>query len=179
MRREVRLMVEMEVAAIAIDAANRVPIVILRDLSERRAIPIWVGKAEANSIMQALDGQKPARPMTHDLMYASWLQLGYTVDRIVVCDLKDDTFFATISLSKEGEEEEYTLDSRPSDAIAIALRANAPIWAMEEVIAEASIPVDQDADDAEREEFRRFLQGVSPNDFIGSLPADGGDNTTN
>ena len=171
-------MVEMEVAAIAIDAANRVPIVILRDLSERRAIPIWVGKAEANAIMQALDGQKPSRPMTHDLMYASWLELGYKVERIVVCDLKDDTFFATISLNKEGEEP-HLLDARPSDAIAIALRANASIWAMEEVISEASIPVDQDADDAEREEFREFLQGVSPNDFIGTLPADGGDTTPN
>ena len=171
-------MVEMEVAAIAIDAANRVPIVILRDMSERRAIPIWVGKAEANAIMQALDGQKPSRPMTHDLMYASWLALGYQVERIVVCDLKDDTFFATISLIKEGEEP-HLLDARPSDAIAIALRANAPIWAMEEVISEASIPVDQDADDAEREEFREFLQGVSPSDFIGTLPTDGGDTTPN
>ena len=170
-------MVEMEVAAIAIDAANRVPIVILRDLSERRAIPIWVGKAEANAIMQALDGQKSSRPMTHDLMYSSWSELGYKLERIVVCDLKDDTFFATISLSKG--EEEYQLDSRPSDAIALALRANASIWAMEEVIAEASIPVDQDADDAEREEFRQFLQGVSPNDFIGTLPTDSGESTAN
>ncbi|WP_026101092.1 bifunctional nuclease family protein [Synechococcus sp. PCC 7336] len=170
-------MVEMEVAAIALDAANRVPIVILRDLSERRALPIWVGKAEANAIMQALDGQTPARPMTHDLILSSWTELGYAVDKIVVCELKDDTFYATITLRKD--EESVHIDSRPSDAIAIALRADAPIWTMEEVIAEASIPVDQDADDAEREAFRRFLQGVSPKDFIGTRPSDSTDAEAN
>ena len=170
-------MVEMEVAAIALDAANRVPIVILRDLSERRALPIWVGKAEANAIMQALDGQTPSRPMTHDLMVGSWMALGYKVDKIVICALQDDTFYATITLSNG--ETNYQIDSRPSDAIAIALRSDASIWTLEEVIAEASIPVDQEADDAEREEFRQFVQGVSPKDFICSLPTDPSDPSSN
>jgi hypothetical protein len=158
-------MVEMEVAGIALDAVNKVPIVILRDLGERRALPIWVGKAEANAILQALEDKEPVRPMTHDLMLNSWDEWGLSVERIVICALQDDTFYATITLAN-GEDKRH-IDCRPSDAIAIALRADAPIWTMEEVIAEASIPIDQDADEAEQEEFRRFLQDVSPQDFIG------------
>ncbi|MEO1131615.1 MAG: bifunctional nuclease family protein [Cyanobacteria bacterium J06639_1] len=157
-------MVEMEVAGIALEAVNKVPIVILRDLAERRAIPILVGKAEASAILKALESEEPARPMTHDLILSSWTEWGIEVERIVICALKDDTFYALITTVRDGEKKE--IDSRPSDAIAIALRADAPIWAMEEVISEASIPIDRDADAAEQEEFREFLRDISPKDFI-------------
>jgi hypothetical protein len=162
-------MIEMQVAGIAVDAVSQTPIVILRDSSERRALPIWVGRAEANAILQALEEQKPPRPMTHDLILNSWETWGIKVERIVIHTLIDNTFYAVIS-TMEGEKRQE-IDCRPSDAIAIALRANAPIWTSEEVIAEASIPMNQDADEAEREEFHKFIQEVRPSDFIHSRPA--------
>lgn len=156
-------MVEMEVAGIALDAVNRVPIVILRDLSERRALPIWVGNAEAKAITLALEEEDTPRPMTHDLLVGMLDALDAEVERIVVSELKDETFYAVVTLLRG--EERFEIDCRPSDAIAIALRTDASIWVMEEVIAKASIPIDQDADAAEQEEFRRFLDGVKPKDF--------------
>ncbi len=161
-------MIEMHVAGIAVDAANQNPIVILRDSYERRALPIWVGRAEANAILLAMEDQKPPRPMTHDLLLGAWEIWGIQVDRVVIHALMDSTFYAVITTTSGEKKQE--VDSRPSDAIAIALRANVPIWAVEEVIAEASIPMNQDADEAEREEFRKFIEDVSPTDFIHSRP---------
>ncbi|NJL98016.1 MAG: bifunctional nuclease family protein [Synechococcaceae cyanobacterium SM2_3_2] len=161
-------MIEMHVAGIAVDAVNQTPIVILRDGSERRALPIWVGRAEANAILQALEDQKPVRPMTHDLMLSSWETWGIEVERIVIHALLDNTFFAVLT-TRQGEKKQE-IDCRPSDAIAIALRANVPIWTVEEVIVEASLPMNQDADEAEQEEFRRFVENVNPSDFIASRP---------
>lgn len=156
-------MIEMHVAGIAVDAVNQTPIIILRDAYERRALPIWVGKAEANAILQALEDHKPARPMTHDLMLNSWEIWGVKVERIVIHALMDNTFYAVLTtVSGERKQE---IDCRPSDAIAIALRAQVPIWTVEEVIAEASLPMNQDADDAEREAFHKFIDDVSPKDF--------------
>ncbi|BAC89803.1 MAG: bifunctional nuclease family protein [Aphanocapsa lilacina HA4352-LM1] len=156
--------VEMKVAAIALDAASRLPIVILRDLHDRRALPIWIGKAEANAILQALEGQRPPRPMTHDLLADLCKEWDLHVEKIVIHSLQNNTFYAIITVRRGKQRKE--IDSRPSDAIALALRTMTPIWAMEEVIAEASIPVDQEADEAEREAFRDFLQTLNPNDFI-------------
>lgn len=157
-------MIEMHVAGIAVDAANQSPIIILRDGSERRALPIWVGKAEANAILQALEDAKPPRPMTHDLMLSSWETWGIYVERIVIHALMDNTFYAVLT-TMNGEKKQE-IDCRPSDAIAIALRAKVPIWTVEEVIAEASLPMNQDADDEEREAFRKFVDEVSPKDFV-------------
>nr|WP_230841927.1 MULTISPECIES: bifunctional nuclease family protein [Gloeobacter] len=154
----------MKVAAIALDAASRLPIVILRDLHDRRALPIWIGKAEANAILQALEGQRPPRPMTHDLLADLCKEWDLHVEKIVIHSLQNNTFYAIITVRRGKQRKE--IDSRPSDAIALALRTMTPIWAMEEVIAEASIPVDQEADEAEREAFRDFLQTLNPNDFI-------------
>lgn len=160
--------VEMKVSAIALDATSRLPIVILRDLHDRRALPIWIGKAEANAILQALEGQRPPRPMTHDLLASVFKEWELSIEKIVIHALQNNTFYATITVRRGELCKE--LDSRPSDAIALALRTDTPIWAMEEVIAEASIAVDQEADDAEREAFRDFLTNLSPQDFTpGSL----------
>ncbi|NJK61389.1 MAG: bifunctional nuclease family protein [Synechococcaceae cyanobacterium SM2_3_1] len=159
-------MIEMHVAGIAVDAANQSPIIILRDTYERRALPIWVGRAEANAILQALEDHKPARPMTHDLILSSWETWGIKVERIVIHALMDNTFYAVLTTINGEKKQE--IDCRPSDAIAIALRANVPIWTVEEVIAEASLPMNQDADEAEREEFHNFLENVNPSDFIKS-----------
>ncbi|AFY70907.1 protein of unknown function DUF151 [Thalassoporum mexicanum PCC 7367] len=159
-------MIEMKVAGIAIDAVSRNPIVLLRDVADRRALPIWIGEAEAKAIVSALDPKPLARPMTHDLLTSILDNMGAALERIVIHSLKNSTFYALLTV-KQGESKKE-IDARPSDAIALALRAQCPIWVMEEVISEASIPVDQDADEAERRAFREFLSDISPEDFTRS-----------
>jgi uncharacterized protein len=160
-------MIEMNVAGIALDATTRVPIVLLKDSTERRALPIWIGQNEARAILSVLENQSPPRPMTHDLLGNCLTTLGVTLDRIIIHALEDNTFFAVLTL-KQGDKIER-LDARPSDAIALALRMNAPIWVMEEVVADASIPVDQEADEEERQAFRDFIDNIRPEDFSQSL----------
>jgi bifunctional DNase/RNase len=157
-------MIEMKVAGIALDAARRSPIILLRDEAERRAIPIYVSQEQARSIVSILENQTPPRPMTHDLMANILDAWEMDLDCIVIHALEDNTFFATLKLSLGDETRE--LDARPSDAIALALRLEAPIWVLEEVVADASIPVNQEADEAERQEFRAMLDRLSPQDLI-------------
>jgi hypothetical protein len=156
-------MIEMKVAGIAIDAVSRNPIVLLRDAGDRRALPIWIGEAEAKAIVTALDPKPSVRPMTHDLLINALDAWSLKIDRVVIHSLRNSTFFAVLSV-KQGDTVKE-IDARPSDAIALALRANCPIWVVEEVISEASIPVDQDADEAERRAFREFLSDLNPEDF--------------
>jgi len=157
-------MIEMTVAGIAIDAVNRSPIVLLKDGTERRALPIYINQDQAKAIISALEHQKPPRPLTHDLM-ANMIEVwGMTLERVVIHSIQDGTFYAVLSL-RQGEVKKE-LDARPSDAIAIALRTNSPIWVMEEVIADASIPVDRDADEAEQRAFKEFLSTLRPEDLI-------------
>lgn len=157
-------MIEMTVAGIALDAASRAPIILLRDTTQRRALPIWIGQDQAKAIMAALEDQPPPRPLTHDLLLQMVQEWEMEVDKIIIHTLQDSTFYAVIKVRKGEEVRDF--DARPSDAIALALRADAPIWVMEEVVAEASIPVNHEADEEEREEFRRFLEDLSPADFL-------------
>ncbi|GAB1540419.1 bifunctional nuclease family protein [Scytonema sp. NUACC21] len=157
-------MIEMKVAGIALDAITRSPIVLLKDASERRALPIYIGQEQARAIMGALENQKPPRPLTHDLIVNMFEAWNMALERIIIHSLQKDTFYASLIL-KQGEVKKE-IDARPSDAIAIALRTNAPIWVMEEVIADASIPVDRDADEAEQEAFREFVSNLRPEDLI-------------
>jgi uncharacterized protein len=159
-------MIEMNVAGIALDATTRVPIVLLKDSTERRALPIWIGQNEARAILSVLENQSCPRPMTHDLLGNCLTSLGVSLDRVIIHSLEDNTFFAVLTL-KQGETTQR-VDARPSDAIALALRLNAPIWVMEEVVADASIPVDQEADEEERAAFRQFLDNIRPEDFVHS-----------
>jgi bifunctional DNase/RNase len=156
-------MIEMKVAGIALDAATRIPIVLLRDATERRALPIWIGQSEARAILTALENQPSPRPLTHDLLVNFIEEWGITLERIVIHSLQDNTFYAILTV-QQGEVKKE-IDARPSDAIALALRTNCPIWVMEEVVADASIPVDRDADEAERQAFREFLDRIRPEDF--------------
>jgi bifunctional DNase/RNase len=156
-------MLEMKVAGIALDAATRSPIVLLRDASERRQLPIYIGQDQARAIINALEHQTPPRPLTHDLMVSVLDACELTLERIVIHSLQDNTFYAILTI-RQGETKRE-IDARPSDAIAIALRTNSPIWVMEEVVADASIPVDRDADEAERQAFRDFLDKLRPEDF--------------
>lgn len=156
-------MIEMKVAGIALDAATRSPIVLLRDASERRQLPIYIGQDQARAIISALENQTPPRPLTHDLMVNLMDEWDMTLERIVIHSLQDNTFYAILTV-RQGEAKKE-IDARPSDAIAVALRTKSPIWVMEEVVADASIPVDRDADEAERKAFRDFIANLRPEDF--------------
>lgn len=156
-------MIEMKVAGIALDAVTKSPIVLLKDASDRRALPIYIGQDQAKAIISALEKQMPPRPLTHDLFVNLLEAWKMTLDRVIIHSLQDNTFYAILCV-RQGEAKKE-IDARPSDAIAIALRTNSPIWVMEEVIADASIPVDRDADEEERRAFRDFIAKLRPEDF--------------
>jgi bifunctional DNase/RNase len=161
-------MVEMQVAGIALDAASRSPIVLLRDPSGRRQVPIWIDQAQAQNILAGMNHERPPRPLTHDLMAQLLKLAGLRLERVVVHAIEDNTFRAVLKLSNEvGESNE--VDARPSDAIALALRTGSSIWMLEEVVADASIPVDAEADAEDQEDFRKFLDRTSPAELIRHL----------
>ncbi|MBE9128986.1 MULTISPECIES: bifunctional nuclease family protein [unclassified Coleofasciculus] len=156
-------MIEMKVAGIALDAVTRSPIVLLKDSSERRALPIYIGQDQAKAIISALEKQRSPRPLTHDLFVNLLETWNMMLDRVIIHSLQDNTFYAILCV-RQGEAKKE-IDARPSDAIAIALRTDSPIWVMEEVVADASIPVDRDADEEERRAFRDFVSNIRPEDF--------------
>lgn len=156
-------MIEMKVAGIALDAISRNPVVLLRDTADRRALPIYIGQDQAKSIIGALENQTAPRPLTHDLFVNLLDEWDMSLERVVIHALRDNTFYALLTLVQGETRRE--LDARPSDAIAIALRTDSPIWVMEEVIADASIPVDRDADEAEKQAFKEFIENLNPSDF--------------
>ena len=156
-------MIEMIVAGIAIDAGSRNPIVLLRDASERRQLPIFISPEQAKAISAGLEGERASRPMTHDLMANLIQAWDMKLQRVVIHALRDNTFYAVITVGKGDKKKE--LDARPSDAISLALRMDAPIWVMEEVVLDAAMPVDRDADAAEKAAFQEFLSDISPADF--------------
>ena len=164
-------MVEMSVAGIALDAASRSPIVLLRDPSGRRQVPIWIDQAQAHNIMAGLQDTHPPRPLSHDLMAALLVAGGLELERVIVHAIEESTFHAVLKLRPDLEEDELDdeddidfieIDSRPSDAIALAVRTGSGIWMLEEVVAEASIPVDAEADAADQSAFSRFVDELSP-----------------
>lgn len=162
-------MIEMFVAGIALDARNAHPIVVLNDGTKRRALPIWIGMAEANAINRALDNQKPERPMTHDLLLNVIGTLGYKVKQVEINELASNTYFATILLLIDDPthklETTKSIDARPSDAIALALRAKAPIFVSAQVVADGTIPADFEKDEEEAKEFKKFIEGLKASDF--------------
>ncbi len=154
---------------LSLDPVGRQPIVLLRTVDGARVLPIWIGHAEAQAILLPLQGKETPRPMTHDLLARVLGDLGATVERVEVVDLRDNTYFARICLrAADGPTE---LDARPSDALALALRCNASIYVADEVLARGSVEAEEQASgvDAVAEdavaEFRRFLEDVRPDDF--------------
>lgn len=156
-------MIEMKVAGIALDAVTRSPIVLLKDGLGRRALPIYIGQDQAKSIISALEKQKPPRPLTHDLIANTFEIWEMDLERIIIHSLQDSTFYAVLCM-RQGEVKKE-IDCRPSDAISVALRTDSPIWVMEEVLADASIPVDREADEEERQAFKEFVSNIRPEDF--------------
>jgi bifunctional DNase/RNase len=158
-------MVEMRVAGIALDAASRSPIVLLRDPSGRRQVPIWIDQAQAQNILAGLNEEPPPRPLSHDLM-ARLLEVGgLSLERVIIHTIENNTFRAVLKLQGPGGAS-HELDARPSDAIALAVRTGSGIWMLEEVVADASIPVDAEADAEDAADFRRFLDAVSPAELV-------------
>ena len=157
-------MIEMKVAGIVLNAASRSPMILLKDSTERRALPIYIGQDQAESIIKALEGLSPSRPLTHDLIANIFDDCDIKLERIIIHSLTDDVFYAVLCIEQNGVKKE--IDCRPSDAVAIAIRMDSPVWVLEEVVADASIPVDRDADNAEREAFRKFISSMSPDQLI-------------
>lgn len=157
-------MIEMKVMGIALDTRTGSPIVVLHDLDNRRALPIWIGSAEASAIIRKIENLKVQRPMTHDLIIDVIEKTGFNINRIEISDVDDDTYFATIFLENSNGEEAQ-IDSRPSDAIAVAIRVDAPIYVSAAVLAEGSISSDASKDAEEAEEFKNFIQSIKPSDF--------------
>jgi len=152
-------MIRMKVAKIILDPVTNSPIVILKDLEERKALPIWIGFFEANAIAMHMEKVVTPRPMTHDLIKGILESLAAKVQKVVVDKLIDNTFYATIYLSTAGRE--VQVDSRPSDAIAIALRTDAPIYVSQEVITQAkSFDLTQESD-----LLKEWLESLNPEDF--------------
>jgi len=146
-----------------LDPVSNMPIIILRDEEEKRSLPIWVGIFEANAIALELEKIATPRPMTHDLIKNVLEAVDAKVEKIVVTDLRENTFFALIHL-RMGEEE-VTVDSRPSDAIALALRAGAPIFVDDDVVRRAKTveTAPKEADDQEK--LKEWLENLKPEDF--------------
>ncbi|MDR7554741.1 MAG: bifunctional nuclease family protein [Armatimonadota bacterium] len=161
----------MRVRRVALDQQNN-PVVLLVDEDETIALPIWIGQAEAMAIAMRLQSVQPPRPMTHDLLANVLEQLATKVLKVVVSDVRDATYYAEIHLSRNGTA--YVIDSRPSDAIALALRADAPIYVEDKVAAQAislrRLPVEgeeraEEEGELDPQEFRKFLERVKPDDF--------------
>ncbi len=161
-------MQEMLIYGVSFDLVGKQPIVLLKTAEGNKFLPIWIGHPEAAAILMKLQSQVAPRPMTHDLMSDLLEQLGVQVVRITVTELRENTFYAQITVAQDGQEIE--VDSRPSDAIALAIRAEAPIYAADQVIEESAIEfegeeVSDEQLEAEVSKFRSFLENVTPDQF--------------
>ena len=161
-------MVEMSIYGVSFDLVGKQPIVLLKTAEGNRYLPIWIGHSEAAAILMKLQGAVAPRPLTHDLLVNMLGELDVDVVRVTVTELRENTFYALITLRCNGREVE--IDSRPSDALALAVRTNAPIFAADKVIEESAIEFEHEVEDTEEvvEKFKEFLDSVSPEDFMTS-----------
>ena len=156
------MLVKMNVKGLTVDPMTNVPIVILGDEKNQKALPIWIGIYEATAILSQIEKVDNPRPMTHDLIKNIILQLGSKVVNITVTDLKDNTYYAVIELLLD--DKKLVIDSRPSDAIAIALRVGAPILVAEEVLEKANT-IDTNRENMELDKMKEWLENAEPEDF--------------
>jgi len=154
--------VEMKIRGLMMDPVTNMPIVILKDVEGNSVLPIWVGIYEANAIALEIEKVSTPRPMTHDLIKTLLLGLDTSVRKVVVSELRDDTFYALIWLEKEGQL--ISVDSRPSDALAIALRLDCPIY-VEETVLKSSKAAAASSDKVQNEELRKWLENLNDDDL--------------
>jgi len=158
-------MQEMSIYGVSFDMVGKQPIVLLRTLDGTKFLPIWIGHPEAAALLMKLQGTPTPRPMTHDLVTDMLGELNASVSKVAVTELRENTFYAQITLQVNGSEIE--IDSRPSDAIALAVRADAKIFVADDVIDDSAIEFNQEPEDSGEviDEFKKFLENVSPEDF--------------
>jgi bifunctional DNase/RNase len=154
--------IEMKIRGLMMDPVTNMPIVILKDVNGNSILPIWVGVYEANAIALEIEKVSTPRPMTHDLIKTLLLGLNTGMQKVVVSELKDDTFYAVIWLERDGEI--ISVDSRPSDALALALRLDCPIY-VEESVLKSSRMASSMSDKVNNEELRRWLEGLNDEDL--------------
>jgi uncharacterized protein len=154
--------VEMKIRGLMMDPVNNMPIVILKDINGNTVLPIWVGVYEANAIALEIEKVSTPRPMTHDLIRNLLIGLNTSLKKVVVSELKDDTFYAVIWLDRDGES--ISVDSRPSDALALALRLDCPIY-VEDAVLKTSKQAATMSDKVNNEELRRWLEGLNDEDL--------------
>jgi hypothetical protein len=156
------MQIEMTIKGLMVDPITNMPIIILRDKEGQKVLPIWVGVSEANAIALQIENIATPRPMTHDLLRNVIQDLHASVQKIVVCDLQENTFYALIYLSLA--DDTVAIDARPSDAIALALRARAPIFVEEAVIDHAKT-VDFSSEKADADRLQKWLESLDPDDL--------------
>ncbi len=156
----------MVISKVVVDSVTKSPIVILTEIDGERSLPIWIGLLEANAIASEMEGVKFPRPMTHDLMKNIMDLANVKVKKVEVCDLKNDTYFALIHITHNGKE--VSIDSRPSDALALSLRCRAPIFAAEEVLKRA-VQIDLQGEPEDKSDqgkkWQEILEKMDPDDF--------------
>ena len=154
--------IEMKIKGLVIDPVSKMPIVVLEDAQNDRILPIWIGVFEANAIALTIENVPTPRPMTHDLLKNIFLRLDISVDRVVVTDVRNNTFYATIHCRYR--DDELIIDSRPSDAIALALRMNSPIFVEDDVVRKAhGLKLEENLENSEN--LRKWLETLRPEDF--------------
>ena len=156
--------VPMDITGVRMELPSNTPIVLLREQDGERFLPIWIGPVEAMAISSAIDGVAPPRPQTHDLLTSVIEAMGATLQRVVVTELRDNVFFADLVLDVGGRE--VVVSSRPSDAVALAVRVEAPVFARPSVLEEAGIEIREEQDEVEIERFREMLEDMTVEDFL-------------
>lgn len=155
--------IEVSIRGLLMDPSTNMPIIVLKDVASGQVMPIWVGSFEANAIALEIEKVATPRPLTHDLLRNLMRHLNCTLEKIVISELKDDTFHATLWLFQE--EERISVDARPSDAIALALRADCPIFVDEEVMRAGRLNTSGPAETQSTEQLRGWLEGLSDDDL--------------
>lgn len=156
------MLIEMSIKGLMLDPVSNMPIVLLRDADNQRVLPIWVGPVEASAIALQVENVATPRPMTHDLLWHLLTELGATLERVVIADLRESTFYAYLELHR-GEETIY-IDARPSDAIALAIRTKSPVFVDTKVLDRAST-LEGTPDNMDRDRLQKWLESLDPDEL--------------
>ena len=156
------MLIEMSIKGLMVDPVTNMPIVLLRDADNQRVLPIWVGPVEANAIALQVENVAPPRPMTHDLLRNLLVELGAKLERVVISDLRESTFYAYLELHRDGTV--IFVDARPSDALALSIRTRTPVFVDPKVL-DRSRSVEVTSEQADQERLQRWLESLDPDDL--------------